>query len=292
MSHFLRSNKKIVLVLFLITLLPFIARIGKPYPEINTLNEKYNEKLRSLNTLDKLVSYSEQTYKTTNPNSAFDTSKYVAHLSDLMKERFYHGDLKYTFSENWIAWAFGKSLWSHMSFIVITDDVLKHGIAICSQQTMVFMEALREKNISVRSVGLGFDQGPGHFLCEVWYGGAWHLHDVNTEPSWKKVADDHKSLDYYLTNKESLYKVYEGRLPKALLDKILERHIYGKVNMIPAKNMKLFQWIAKILTYLFPVFFGSLFIFTLFQGRSSNLKEDSPVYPASNDKFVIEKINS
>ena len=294
MSHFLRTYKKIILVLFLLTLLPFIARLGKPYPEINTLKEKYNENLRSLSTQDELISYSEETFRNANPNALFDTSKYVAQLSDILKERFYHGDLKYTFSENWIAWACGKFLWSHMSFIVLTDDILKHGKAICSQQAMVFMEILREKKINVRSVRLGLDSGPGHFLCEVWYGGAWHLYDINTEPKWDKIPDSQMSLDYYLSRKETLYKAYEGRLSKVLFDKILEQHTYGKINALPAKNMKLFQWTAKVLTYLFPVLFGFLFILTLFQNKKSDRHEapSTGIPSLSGDKFMKEKINS
>jgi hypothetical protein len=145
-------------------------------------------------------------------------------------------------------------LWSHLSAIVIPDDILKHSEGLCSQQTIVFMELLKRKGINVRSVGLGYKEGPGHFLCEVHYLSSWRLHDVTVEPQWKNTAGHHESMAYYLNHKDSLYTVYKSRMQKNIFDKITEKAIYGKVNEFPAKNMLIFQKTTFALTYMLPLF--------------------------------------
>lgn len=262
MLKFLKSYKRSLLFgLFVLSLVPFLLKMWTPEKPHRSKNERYSEDLKAISSLDQLALYSEAIYKKSNPSSVFDTSKYVWELSETIKNRFYHKDLKYSFSENWIAWLVGKTIWSHVSFIVLSDDILKHSEAICSQQTSVFMEVLRNKGISVRSVGLGFDEGPGHYLCEVKYNGGWHLYDVSMEPAWENVEESHMSLDYYLAKKEILYKAYQKRLTRPLFDKILERHSFGVVNKLPAKNMKLLHQTMHLCTYLLPIFLGFLLIF-------------------------------
>ena len=116
------------------------------------------------------------------------------------------------------------------------------------------MEVLRLKNINTRSVGLGFKEGEGHFLCEVHYNNSWRLHDVTYEPNWVKVSNIHKSMDFYLTNKDSLYLVYETLIPRDVFDKITEKIEYGQVNVFPARNMLIFHKVTKIVTYILPMF--------------------------------------
>ncbi len=157
-----------------------------------------------------------------------------------------------------------------MSAIVAPNDILKYPYGLCSQQTIVFMELLKRKGIKSRSVGLGYDEGPGHFLSEVYYEGSWHLYDISAEPVWKKIHNHHKSMEYYLNNKDSLYIVYESRMPKPLFDKITEKVVYGKVNDFPAKKMLLFHRFTYVLILFLPVFLLSLFFFYYMRERKNN----------------------
>jgi hypothetical protein len=247
------------LALFLISVAPFGARLFEKEEQLNVSNELFKPELIRLNTLDKLIAYTDSLYNLSG-KTTFDTSYYVRTLSQTVKERFCHGTLDYKYSENWLAYLSGKLLWSHLSAVVKAEDILKHGKGLCSQQTIVLMEALRIKNISVRSVGLGYPQGPGHFLCEIKYGGSWHLHDVSVEPIWTKLENDHCSLDYYLTKRDSLFVAYESRLPKEIFYKLLERTTYGEINKIPAANMTLFHNATLFLVYAFPALFLFLFL--------------------------------
>lgn len=255
MTRFLKDKSYILfLVLALTTLLPFFGRLFNHTETAKATNELFRPELTRLNSVDKIVAYTDSVYAA-QVHEGFDTVLYTRILSQLIKERFCHGTLDYSFSENWIACLSGKLIWNHMSSIVIPEDILKHQQGLCSQQTIVLMKVLREKNINVRSVGLGYKEGPGHFLCEIMYNGSWHLHDVSVEPIWRKLAHDHCSLNYYLTKRDSLFVAYESRLPKDTFYKLLEKTSYGEVNKIPASNMALFHKATFVLMYTLPLFF-------------------------------------
>jgi hypothetical protein len=185
----------------------------------------------------------------------FDTAQYVQIASKFTKERFYHGLSHYSISDNWIACLSGKFLWIHLSAIVNPNDILKHPEGLCSQQTIVFMELLKKKGINVRSIGLGYIEGPGHFLSEAYYNGSWHLHDVTMEPSWENVVHHHRSMSYYQSNKDSLYLAYESIYDKQLFNKLLEKVVISRTNEFPAKKMLFFHQITLFFTYLLPFFF-------------------------------------
>ncbi len=249
--------------LSILTAIPLFV-IYKEKVEINVVRgEDYNPKLHYLNSIDKIIDYADSVYNYNSNNDfdlqGIDTAVYVSIVSDLIKKRFYFGLSNYNISQNWIAALFGELFWPHLSAIVEPNDILHYSEGLCSQQTIVFMEILKKRGIKVRSVGLGKKEGPGHFLCEVYYRDSWRLHDVTKEPQWFKITNHHQSMDYYIHNKDSLYKVYENSLPKEDFNKLLEKIAYGKPNEFPAKNMLLFHQITLILTYIIPLFFLLLF---------------------------------
>lgn len=248
--------------LFIISILPFFGIFFNSEANKKIENELFNPKLASLNSIEKVISYTDSVYFTKFKQS-FDTSLYVEIVSETVKNRFSYGLMHYSFSENWIAYLSGKIFWAHLSAIVNPDDILKHSEGLCSQQTIVFMEVLRRKGINVRTVGLGKIEGPGHFLCEVHYNNSWRLHDVTKEPEWGKIARHHESMNYYLSNKDSLFTVYAYRMSKQEFDEITHDVKYGKTNEFPAKNMLLFHQLTKLVTYLIPAIFIILFLIAL-----------------------------
>jgi hypothetical protein len=83
---------------------------------------------------------------------------------------------------------------------------------------------------------------------------------VDVEPNWEATAFNHESLDVLLGNKQELYKIYEGRLTNAVIDRIITKIHYGNPNEFPAKNMLLFHKMTKVLTYFLPFLFLFIFI--------------------------------
>ena len=288
MIEFLRDKSRTIFALLaFVTILPFVCRLIPTNKSIVVKHDElYSPDLYNVNSMDKAVTYIDSTYNSRHL-PVFDTAQYVFTVSEFTKDRFYHGVSYYSFSENWIAWLSGKVLWSHLSAIVEPNDILKHSEGLCSQQTIVFMELLKYKNINTRSIGLGYKEGPGHFLCEVHYNNSWRLHDVTMEPQWKKVANIHRSIEYYLTHKDSLYLVYENRLNKTIFDKITEKVVYGNVNTFPANNMRLFHKGTLALTYILPLFFVVMFIVTSSRKEKSEIR----ITDIESKKSVQEPVN-
>jgi hypothetical protein len=243
-------------VLFCITGAFVVVHVPQPYVVDYSAAKKemFLPALKRLNSIDKIYTYTDSVYAALKL-PAFDTMRYVKVVSGTIKRRFYHGLSHYSFSQNWICYVLGKTCWSHISAIVDPNDILKYPEGLCSQQNIVFMEVLKKKGITTRTVGLGTVEGPGHFLSEVQYSNKWHLYDVDVEPNWKATTFNHESLEVLLANKGELYKIYEGRLTNAIIDKIVLKINYGVPNKFPAMKMLVFQKATKICTYVIPVFF-------------------------------------
>lgn len=274
MTKFFKEKGYIVFpFLFVLSILPFFGRLFQQEKQVSVKNELFTPGLARLNSLDKMVEYTDSLYRSKNIQG-FDTAAYVHIVSRAVREKFYHGLSQYTVSENWIAYLSGKTLWSHLSAIVVPDDILKHAEGLCSQQTIVFMEILKRKHINVRTVGLGYKEGPGHFLCEAHYLGSWRLHDVTVEPQWKNLSNHHESMNYYLVHKDSLYKVYKNRMQKPLFDKIVEKVVFGKINEFPAKSMLIFQNVTAVFTYIFPL---CLLLISIRLYKARHQKKEAPV---------------
>lgn len=239
---------------FLISLAPFTGVFDSNRDYFMKINhELYDKELSSLDNVNKIISYTDSLYNINNKDLKLDTSVYVFLLSETIKHRFQFGLAHYTVSDNWIASLLGHFFWKHFSAIVKPGDILKHPNGLCSQQTIVFMESLKFKNIKCRSIGFGKKEGPGHFLCEVYYNSSWHLYDVTKEPTWNKIRNQHESVSYYISNKDSLYKIYENIVSPSLMDAYMSEVKIGKTNQFPASNMLLFHTITYGLTFIIPI---------------------------------------
>ncbi len=268
MIIFFKRYKYLLLsICFVLSILPFFWKLNNQSQYISVSQELYNPALNRLNSIEKLLLYNDSVYKTITNSQVFDTAIYVQTLSNTLKERFHFGLSHYTIADNWIAVVSSKLFWSHFSAIVNPDDILKENEGLCSQQTIVFMEALRRKGINVRTVGLGKIEGPGHFLCEVHYNNSWRLHDVTKEPEWGKIARHHESMDYYLLNKDSLFTVYAYKMSKKDFDEITENVKYGEMNKFPAKNMLVFHKITEFITYLLPLIIAFIYFRIIYRSK-------------------------
>ena len=264
------GSVKIVLLfgfLFILSILPLCTSTKNQFNVKNKYDELFIPELIRLNSVQKLSYYIDSVYHDLSSSTSLDTALFVKVSSDVIKKRFYHGVSNYSINDNWIAFLSSKLVWEHLSAIVKPDDILKHEEGLCSQQTIVFLEILNQKGVNFRTVGLGYKEGPGHFLGEVKYNGTWHLHDVTVEPKWEKVVNHHKSLEYYLQHKDSLYLAYEGRLDRKIFDKIMQKVEFGNKNQFPAKKMLFFHQITLLFVYLIPIFLFLLFIISLMKNK-------------------------
>jgi hypothetical protein len=249
----LKNTRSIILLLlFVASLTPIFLGLFESKEIIKVPpNESYEPQLSRLDNIPKLTNYIDSVVDQ-KKIAKTDTLQFVLTATEVVKQRFHYGFSNYTFATNWPAYVGGKLIWSHLSAVVDPDDILKHSEGLCSQQTIVFLDILRQKGIPFRSVGLGPKEGPGHFLCEVHYDGDWHVYDITMEPNWQAVANAHKSMMFYKNNKDTLFTVYKDKIPSEILDKMLVEVNYGKTNSMPARNMLLFHKTCKGLVYLVP----------------------------------------
>lgn len=248
-------------IAFITSLVPFCIKTSDVSRNRDSIKEIYVEEYSSINSINKAVNFIDSMY-IANYGQNFDTSIYVNSISDFIKKRFYHGLSTYSVSDNWIAWLSGKIVWLHFSAIVNPDDILKHSEGLCSQQTIVFMELLKRRKINYRAIGLGPKEGPGHFLCEVYYDNDWHLYDIDKEPQWYLINNVHKDMNYYLKQPDQLYRIYSYRMTRQEFDHLINKISYGEPNEFPAKNMLLFHQVTRVITYIIPIFFLFLTIKT------------------------------
>jgi hypothetical protein len=170
---------------------------------------------------------------------------YVRFLSKTFSERFYHGYSHYTFQDNWMAYLSGKVIWSHLSAIVLPNDILKHPQAACSQVSIALAEALKRIGIPYRKVGLR-----NHFVLEAYINNKWYLFDANMEPQF---PNGRKSLAE-LKAAHELYEGYKGKLSPIQADYTFSVIKYGRANEALAPNASVFHKITAILSFLVPLF--------------------------------------
>ena len=276
-------------VLLLVSVKPIVFSTVSNLKNTYSNRELFNIELSRFKSIEDITAHIDGIYSATHTSPEIDTLAYVKATSDIVKKRFYHGLSEYSLKDNWITYLGGKFLWNHLTAIVEPDDILDYNEGLCSQQTIVFLEILKRKGIQTRWVGLGYKEGPGHFLAEVYYLGKWHLYDVNLEPKWERVTHHHESISYYKQFPDSLFLAYEGIIPKLQFDKFMSNIQYGEINEFPAKNMLLFHRITKTLTYLIPIFLGIIILITLFKQRvPSKIIQKTASKLKSREKELIE----
>lgn len=178
-----------------------------------------------------------------------DSVEYVLIVDKTLKNRFFHGYSAYNLSDNYMAYLAGK-LWSHLSAIVIPDDLLTYNNAACSQQAILFQEILKNKGFKVRKIGFTSSYS-GHFCSEVQYGGKNHFFDTNMEANWDSVEVIPNTKD--LVNNDSLlHKVYAYLREEQFILFTQNPPIYGEWDEYPAKKARLFHQLTKFFSnYLF-----------------------------------------
>jgi hypothetical protein len=181
-------------------------------------------------------------------------------VSDVVKNRFYHGYSYFGFNDNYVAFLASKITVSGYGVPVMPDDVLQYPNAACSQQAVVMMEALKAKGIPSRKISFYGKKFGGHFAFEVYYDGAWHFHDPNLEPDKSVlVSYGRPGIEFLVNHPDVLCKAYSHRKPEELLD-IFPTYVYGPVNKFPAPKAALFQSFTNFLSYTIWLFFLSGFI--------------------------------
>ncbi|GAB3294286.1 hypothetical protein GCM10027348_15070 [Hymenobacter tenuis] len=211
--------------------------------------EMFDPQLHTLNSVDELVAYTEGQMHN-QMATAQDSSLYPIVLSAVLRRRFYHGYSYFGDHNIKLASLVASVTLPDLRALVIPDDILHQIQAACSQQSIVFMAALRQKGYPVRHVGFYESKGGGHYALETYYDGAWHYFDTNLEPDFALLNQHNRpSIAALVANKPLLHQAYKGRLDSAQVAALFPTYQVGEVNAAPAPRAYAFQLLMKAVTY-------------------------------------------
>lgn len=192
--------RKPIYVLFPLLLLVTVSIYSVSIPQKEDYKTNFGYKWEQYNsdyflkfqTVDDILKSADLQFHDRDKN----TLEYFQFIDDIIRKRFYHGYSYYNWDENPIAYLAGKIFWADLSAIVIPDDILKHPMAACSQQSIVMMEALKQRNIPYRMVGFKH-----HYALEAFIENEWRFFDANMEAKYKgqpaSVADSKSHDTFY-----------------------------------------------------------------------------------------------
>ena len=224
--------------------------------------EAYDPSLSKLNSLDKLEQYCDSLYAEkafSNPSVEFE-SVYTDIVSNIIRNRFYHGYSYGGFSNNYVGELIARTTMPGLSALVAPDDILKYPFAACSQQSIVMMEVLKSKGFKTRKITFDNLRVGGHFAFEVFYDDKWHFHDHNMEPD-KDLLDKYgrPDINFLVDHPDILVQAY-NHYPKDKILGIFSSHSYGAINTFPAPRAIVFQRVTKFLSYTVWCFFFIAFL--------------------------------
>jgi hypothetical protein len=238
--------KNILLTLsLLLYLVNFIPADLESEPVYNH-KEAFDPKLSYLNSITKISAYADSL--SSDKNQQVSELDYGIIVSDVLKQRFYHGFSHYTLSENWIAATAEFILGKDLSCIVDPEEISKYPYGGCSQQSIVFMEIMKRKGYDVRNVGF-----PHHYASEVKIGNDWYFFDPNMEPN---IPDSARKESYWKGSTDSLKRYYNRNIYSTLDYSFgtSQQVTFGKINAAPAPHAAIFfkatSFLSKIIWIL------------------------------------------
>lgn len=221
--------------------------------------EKFNSQLAYISSISQLEQHIDSI--ALKKNISTNSFEYTELMESVVADRFYHGFSHFSLSENWIAAVCGKWFEEGLACKVEPEQIMQHSYAACSQQSIVMMALLRNKNISYRKVGF-----PHHYALETFINKNWYFMDANMEPA---IAKEQRMASNWNHQNDQLKKYYDTNrfndLDYQFGSGIIATN--GPVNEVPALNARIFHAVTSILSkilWCFPlllIFFKTKFSF-------------------------------
>ncbi|WP_143437211.1 hypothetical protein [Hymenobacter mucosus] len=213
-------------------------------PAASAVHEAYSPQLRYITSVDQLLVCADSMQR------RHPAVPYPSLLSWLLRQRFYHGFSYFGDAHNRLAGLIANYLHTDWHAIVIPNDILQYPNAGCSQQSIVFMAALRQRAYRVRKVGFYEPKQGGHYALEVYYNDAWHYFDTDFEPDFLLLNQvGRPSISALVADTSLLQHAYAHRMEASRIRSLFKTYQIGEVNATPAPRAYLFQAVTKAITY-------------------------------------------
>lgn len=248
------------LIVFIFELFGISDEIKKIFIYPRHLNEYFDPSLLRLKSVSQITAYCDTLYGS-NRIAISDSEKYAAIVSRTLRDRFYHGYSYYSLGQNTLGYILAPLIDSRLDAIVIPDDILKHPMAACSQQSIVGMEIFKRKGFAVRGVGFNIDGLGGHFCYEAYFNDKWHFFDPDLEPKLSIMINKHFPGIAEIAKDDSLLHSLYYKLSYNDVKKLFPTYTYGPVNKFPAPHAIIYQYVTKYLSYCSWLIFLFIYFF-------------------------------
>lgn len=240
----------------------FLQKFNRTEPTFSG-NEDFDPSLQRLNSMDKLQKYCDSIFEERqhSPNYTPVEKEYAQIVSEVGRNRFFHALSSYGFGNNYLGYLANPGFMGYfLNSPVGSNDILKFGYGICSQQAIVLMDLLKIKGYQVRKVGFFNNAFNGHFCYEAFYNGKWHFYDPDLEPDMAVLnAYDRPDIKYLVDHRDVLMQAYHKQDPEKVKS-LFPTYFYGKPNERLAKNASIYQAVTKFLSYSIWIFFLLAFL--------------------------------
>lgn len=217
----------------------------------HTKEEKFDSSFLSVNTEAKFDTLIFERFRKTN----HDTAATVLFLDTFLRKRFYNGYSVLSKEQNWIALCLGKLVWSHFQFPVIPNDILLHPSAACSQQGILFQDALDKLKIPCAVIKFYplSKYTAGHYAISAFYTNSYHFFDPNKEPM---IVDSSMPSIETIVDKKLYVKMY-SKPSNMDFQAFFQKKSFARVTQTPFTigNMYYFQSITAALSKWLWLFF-------------------------------------
>jgi hypothetical protein len=201
----------------------------------------------------------------------------VRGIDAFVRDRFVHGSSYISVRENWLLKSTFGMISDEYRSPVNADDILRHRHAICSQQSIVFMELLRRYGLSYGAVLFAWpDPDPtyhGHFAVAARVDSHWRYYDSNLEAAGSPLVRS-------IIDGSAIAKTYPNN------PRLVERMTYAAahggialahVNTYAAPRGKLLQDFTYAISEVMPFLLAGMALI-LFVMQRKHLRRSTPIY--------------
>lgn len=178
----IRKLISIILISLAICLVTFQYSDNKTRTPLRPQKEQWRSSLAWIDTIDKAMPVVKRYIKS--QHGSHD-DKVVKGIDEFVRDRFVHGVSHTSWRENWALAALGGVPPYGLSAPIGTDSILQHRHAMCSQQSIIFMELLHRFSMHYAAVRFAWPNDEptsrGHFAVTAKVDGHWRYYDSNLE---------------------------------------------------------------------------------------------------------------
>ena len=178
----IRKSLSVILIFAAVLLIAFQYSPSGVRTPLRPQNEQWQPSLTSIDTMDKAMPIVTRLIQA---QQGSREEKIVKGIDEFVRDRFVHGISHTSWRENWALAALGGAPPYGLSVPLGTDSILRHRHAMCSQQSIIFMELLRRFDMHYAAVRFAWPSadptGRGHFAVAAKVDGRWRYYDSNLE---------------------------------------------------------------------------------------------------------------